>query len=65
MAELLIYYSSSDARIHVATSTIDKLSDYTINNTSNELRRYASVQTGNILIKKNHALNIFNFSVSN
>jgi 4-O-beta-D-mannosyl-D-glucose phosphorylase len=30
--EVLIYYASSDTRMHVAVSTIDKLLDYVMNN---------------------------------
>ncbi len=51
--EVLIYYASSDTRMHVATSTVDKLLDYVINTPEDELRSAASVQTRNKLIKHN------------
>ncbi len=51
--EVLIYYASSDTRMHVATSTIDKLLDYVINTPEDGLRSALSVQTRNELIKKN------------
>jgi 4-O-beta-D-mannosyl-D-glucose phosphorylase len=40
-----IYYASSDTRMHVATSTIDKLIDYCLNTPADGLRSAASVQT--------------------
>ena len=36
--EVFIYYASSDTRLHVATTTIDKLIDYTFNTPSDPLR---------------------------
>ena len=51
--EVLVYYASSDTRMHVATSTIDKLLDYVINTPEDGLRSALSVQTRNELIKKN------------
>ena len=53
---VFIYYASSDTRMHVATSTIDQLVDYCINNPEDKLRSAASVQTINDLITKNEAL---------
>lgn len=51
--EVLIYYASSDTRMHVATSTVDKLLDYVINTPEDGLRSATSVQARNELIKKN------------
>ncbi len=50
---VFIYYASSDTRMHVATSTIDKLVDYVINTPEDEFRSAASVQTINKIIDKN------------
>ncbi|MBK8946749.1 MAG: glycosidase [Ignavibacteriae bacterium] len=54
--EVFIYYASSDTRMHVATSTIDKLFDYVINTPKDELRSFASVQQRKKLIDKNMKL---------
>ena len=54
--EVLIYYGSSDTRMHVATSTVDRLLDYVINTPQDGLRSAASVHTRNKLIKKNLSL---------
>lgn len=51
--EILIYYASSDTRMHVALTSVDKLIDYCINSPEDGLRSAASVQTRNELIKKN------------
>jgi 4-O-beta-D-mannosyl-D-glucose phosphorylase len=51
--EVLIYYASSDTRMHVAVSTVDKLLDYVINTPEDGLRSAASVITRNILIENN------------
>lgn len=51
--KVLIYYASSDTRMHVATTTIDQLIDYCINSPQDKLRTAASVQTINELIDKN------------
>ncbi|SHK38256.1 4-O-beta-D-mannosyl-D-glucose phosphorylase [Reichenbachiella agariperforans] len=53
--EVLIYYASSDTRLHVATSTVAQLVDYCKNTPEDGLRTYASVQTRNQLIDKNLA----------
>lgn len=50
---VFIYYASSDTRMHVATSTIDKLVDYCMNTPEDGLRSATSVQTRNKLIEKN------------
>lgn len=51
--EVLIYYASSDTRMHVAVSTVDKLLDYVLNTPEDPLRSYACVDQRNELIKKN------------
>lgn len=48
-----IYYASSDTRMHVATSTIDKLLDYVLNTPADGCRSAASVDTIKSLINKN------------
>jgi 4-O-beta-D-mannosyl-D-glucose phosphorylase len=40
-----IYYASSDTRIHVATSSIDQLLDYVVNNPADGLRSAKTVET--------------------
>jgi 4-O-beta-D-mannosyl-D-glucose phosphorylase len=51
--DVFIYYGSSDTRIHVATSTVDKLLDYVINTPADPLRSAASVDQRIELISKN------------
>ena len=51
--EVFIYYGSSDTRMHVATSTVDRLVDYCLNTPEDGLRSAASVETINKLIDKN------------
>ena len=53
-----IYYASSDTRMHVATSTVDKLVDYCMNTPVDGLSSSASVETLKKLIDKNLKLNI-------
>lgn len=48
-----IYYASSDTRMHVATSTIDILTDYCLHTPADGLRSAASVAAINELIDKN------------
>lgn len=50
---VLIYYASSDTRMHVATSTIDRLVDYCMNTPEDGLTTTASVETLKKLIDKN------------
>ncbi len=52
---VFIYYASSDTRMHVATSTVDKLLDYCINTPEDGFRSAASVDTLMEIIKKNKA----------
>lgn len=51
--EVFIYYGSSDTRMHVATSTIDRLLDYTLNTPEDQFRSAESVKTINALIDRN------------
>ena len=51
--KLFIYYASSDTRLHVATTTVEKLLDYVINTAPDGLRSASSVNTLNALINKN------------
>lgn len=48
--EVFIYYASSDTRMHVATSTLEKLVDYCMNTPEDGLTSAASVQTRNEMI---------------
>ncbi len=50
---LLIYYASSDTRLHVAETTVDKLVDYCINTPADPLRSVDCVKQRCELIKKN------------
>jgi 4-O-beta-D-mannosyl-D-glucose phosphorylase len=50
---LFIYYASSDTRMHVATSTVDRLIDYARNTPPDALRSAASVEQRSGLIRKN------------
>lgn len=54
--KVLIYYASSDTRLHVATSTVDLLTDYCLNTPQDGLRSYMSVQSINALIDHNKGL---------
>lgn len=51
--KVYIYYASSDTRMHVATSTVDRLVDYCLNTPEDGLRTGRSVETINRLIDKN------------
>ena len=50
---VFIYYASSDVKMHVATSTIQKLLDYVINTPEDGLSSEASLQTVINIIDKN------------
>lgn len=50
---VFIYYASADTRMHVATSTIDRLIDYCKNTPEDGLTTAASVNTIKQLIIKN------------
>jgi len=51
--KVFIYYASSDTRMHVATSTVDKLLDYVLNSPADGYRSAASVESIKELIAKN------------
>jgi 4-O-beta-D-mannosyl-D-glucose phosphorylase len=53
---VFIYYASSDTRLHVATSSVDRLVDYCMNSPADGLRSAASVQEINALITRNRSL---------
>lgn len=54
--DLFIYYASSDTRMHVATSTVERLVDHCINSPEDGLRSATSVISINELIDKNASL---------
>lgn len=51
--EVFIYYASSDTRLHVATSSVERLLDYVKNTPPDGLRSAASVEQRFQLIRKN------------
>lgn len=51
--KVFIYYASSDTRMHVATSSVDKLVDYCMNTEPDGLRTGLTVERLNRLIDKN------------
>lgn len=51
--EVYIYYASSDTRMHVATTTLDKLIDYVFNTPTDPLRSPDCVKQRCDLIRKN------------
>ena len=51
--KVFIYYASADTRMHVATSTIERLVDYCFNTPEDGLSTAASVETIKKLIEKN------------
>ena len=53
-----IYYASSDTRMHVATSTIDRLIDYCFHTPADGLRSAASVENICNLIEANKAVTV-------
>jgi 4-O-beta-D-mannosyl-D-glucose phosphorylase len=52
---VLIYYASSDTRVHLAISSVERLLDYVIHTPADGLRSAASVQTRLELIRNNQA----------
>jgi 4-O-beta-D-mannosyl-D-glucose phosphorylase len=55
---VFIYYASSDTRMHVATTTIDRLLDYVINTPQDGFRSAAQVETLTKIIGKNLQLQL-------
>ena len=53
---VFIYYGSSDTRLHVATSTVDRLVDYATHTPPDALRSAAAVDQRLALIEKNRAV---------
>jgi len=53
--QVYIYYASSDTRLHVATTTLEKLIDYVFNTPADPLRSVDCVQQRCRLIEKNLA----------
>ena len=51
--EVFIYYASSDTRLHVATTTVDKLKDFVFNTPEDPLRSVLCVKQRCDLIAKN------------
>jgi 4-O-beta-D-mannosyl-D-glucose phosphorylase len=52
-SEIFIYYGSSDTRMHVATTTVEKMIDYTVNTPLDGFRSAASVAARKELISRN------------
>ena len=50
---VLIYYASSDTRMHVAVSSVDRLLDYVLHTPEDGMRSAASVQQRIAMIEKN------------
>jgi len=57
---VFIYYASSDLKMHVATSSIQRLLDYVINTPEDGLSSAASVQTVIGIIDKNVPVEHYN-----
>ena len=53
--DVLIYYASSDTRLHVATSSVRRLLDYVLHTPADPLRSHACVEQRHALIKRNLA----------
>jgi 4-O-beta-D-mannosyl-D-glucose phosphorylase len=51
--EVLIYYASSDTRVHVATTTVERLLDYALHTPEDPLRSFACVEQRTALIERN------------
>ena len=54
--KVFIYYASSDTRLHVATTTIEKLTDYVVNNPEDGFSSAHSVQILTRIIDRNKKL---------
>jgi 4-O-beta-D-mannosyl-D-glucose phosphorylase len=53
---IYIYYASSDTRMHIATTSIDRLIDYCQNTPEDEFSSAKTVESINKLIDKNESL---------
>lgn len=54
--KVYIYYASADTRLHVATTTVDRLLDYCLNTPEDGLTTSASVEKINALVAKNASM---------
>jgi len=54
--EVFIYYASSDTRLHVATSSVDRLLDYVMHTPADPLRSRGCVEQRYALIEKNRVI---------
>jgi len=54
--EVYIYYASSDTRIHVAVTTLEKLTDYAFNTPADPLRSLDCALQRSTLIEENERL---------
>jgi 4-O-beta-D-mannosyl-D-glucose phosphorylase len=52
-SEVLIYYASSDTRLHVASSGVDRLLDYVVNTPQDPLLSHLCVEQRSEMIRKN------------
>jgi len=55
--DIYIYYASSDTRMHIATTSVDKLIDYCTKSPSDGYRTHTSVNTLNKIVEKNLKIN--------
>lgn len=55
---LLIYYASSDTRLHLAESSVDRMLDYVLNTPADGLRSRKSVEARLALIRRNASLGV-------
>lgn len=61
---VFIYYASSDTRVHVATTTVDQLTDYVMNTRPDGFSSAETVKTLNQLIESNQSDVILNTILS-
>lgn len=54
--KVYIYYASADTRLHVATTTVDRLLEYCLNTPEDGLTTSASVEKINALVAKNASM---------
>lgn len=54
--DIFIYYASSDTRLHVATTTVDRMLDYVLNTPEDGLTTRASLEQRQALIRSNRGL---------
>ena len=55
---VLLYYASSDTRMHVAKTSVGQLLDYCLNSPQDKLYSHLSVETINALIDRNKAFEV-------